>query len=160
MTDMSAKEPLRLFVMHAYQEHEEYARVFEYLESRANFYYVNFSDPDNKPQDGGLDAVQEHLRNQIEPAEVVLFPVGVHAQDPDLINFQLTVAQVFKKKILAIKSSGGTQAIPKQAMEAATETVEWNDRVITDMAKRLARGGDGAQWDTIDFDVDDLDMPE
>lgn len=157
---MSAKEPLRLFVTHAYQEHEEYARVFEYLESRDNFYYVNCSDPDNKPQDGGLEAVQEHLRTQIEPAEVVIFPVGVHSQDTELLNFQLTVAQVFKKPIMAIESFGGTQAIPKQAMEAAAEIVAWNDRVITDTAKRLARGGDGGQWDTIDFDVDDLDIPE
>jgi hypothetical protein len=61
---------------------------------------------------------------------------------------------------MAIESFGGTQAIPKQAMEAAAEIVAWNDRVITDTAKRLARGGDGAQWDTIDFDVDDLDIPE
>jgi hypothetical protein len=156
---MSAKEPLRIFVTHAYQEHEEYARVYEYLESRDNFYYVNYSDPENKPEGSDQEAVQEHLRKQIEPCEVVLFPVGVHAQDPKLLKFQLQVAQAFKKPILAIKSFGDTMMIPKDALEVADEIVEWNDRLITDTAKRLARGG-GAEWDTIEFNVDDLDIPD
>jgi hypothetical protein len=156
---MSAKEPLRIFVTHAYQEHEEYARVYEYLESRDNFYYINCSDPENIPAGGEQEAVQEHIRKQIEPSEVVIFPVGVHAQDPELLKFQLMVAQVFKKPILAIKSFGDTMMIPREALEAADEIVEWNDRLITDTAKRLARGG-GEEWDTIEFNVDDLDIPD
>jgi len=160
---MSEKDPLRLFVTHAFQEHEEYARVFEYLESRDNFFYVNCSRPSDKPEGGAADAIQESIREQIKPCEVVVFPAGVYSQDPNLIKFELQVAQAFEKPVLAIMAFGGTQVIPKEAMEAASDTVEWNDRSITDAVKRLARGGgdDGdPMWDTVEFNIDDLDIPD
>ena len=160
---MSEKDPIRLFVMHAFQEHEEYARIFEYLESRDNFFYVNTSRPENKPEGGATTAVQEAIREQIKPCEVVVFPAGVYSQDPNLINFELKVAQAFEKPVLAIMAFGGTQVIPKEAMDAATDTVEWNDRAIADAVKRLARGGGGAgdaMWDTVEFNIDDLDIPD
>ncbi|MGI9290993.1 MAG: hypothetical protein ACR2QG_06920 [Gammaproteobacteria bacterium] len=156
---MSMNDPLRIFITHSYQEHEEFTRVFEYLESRDNFFYENCSDPENKPAGGALEAVQEHLRNQIEKAEVVIFPVGMHAQDPNLYNFQLTVAQAFKKPILAIKSFGDTMIIPPEALKATNDIVEWNDRIITDTVRRLARG-DASESDIIEFDIEGLDIPE
>lgn len=156
---MSEKDPIRLFVTHAFQENEEYARVFEYLESRDNFYYVNFSRPDDKPE-GDMEAIHESIRGQIEQCEVVLFPSGVHSQDPKLIDFELSVAQAFKKPIMAIMAFGGTQMIPQKAMAKATETVEWNDRAIIDTVKNLARGGGDQKWDVIEFDMDDPDVPD
>jgi len=157
---MSAKKPVRLFITHAYQEHEEYARVFEYLESRDNFYYVNCSNPENKPEGGAKDAVQEHLRQQIRSAEVVVYPVALHAQDPGLITFQLHVAQAFKIPILAIKPFGETVQVPVKLLEPASEVVDWNDRVITDTLKRLAHGGGSGDTDIIEFDIEGLDIPE
>ena len=156
---MSSDNPLRIYVTHAYQEHEEYARVFEYLESRDNFFYVNCSEPDHRPGEG-QDAVEEHLRNQIELSEVVIFPVGMHAQDTELFDFQLRVAQVFKKPILAIKAFGDTVMLPAKAMEMAKQIVEWNDRVITDAVKSLARGSDPGASDIIEFDMTGIDIPE
>ena len=157
---MSSNKPVRLFITHAYQEHEEYARVFEYLESRDNFYYVNCSDPDNKPEGGAKEAVQEHLRKQISAAEVVIYPVAMHNQDPGLISFQLTVAQAFKLPILAIKPFGETIQVPLKLLEPASEVVDWNDRVITDTLTRLARGGGSGDTDIIEFDIEGLDIPE
>lgn len=149
---MSATDPIRLFVAHNFEDHEEYAQVFEFLESRDNFYYVNFSDPENQPV--GLEPMQEAIRQQIKNAEIVLFPFGVHASNPQLIDFELRVAQAFKVPILGIKSFGVTQLVSDEALEAANEVVEWNDRVITDAIRRLARGEDTAQWDVIEFDMD------
>ena len=151
---MSETNPIRVFVAHAFQEHEEYARVFEYLESREKFYYQNCSDPDPSLAAGGQEAVQEAIRQQIRAAEAVLFPVGVHAQNPRLVDFQLKVAQAFDKPIIAIKSHGGTQALPRDALLAATEIVDWNNRLITDAARRHGRGEDIPKWDVIEFDPD------
>ena len=36
---VSEQDPIRVFVTHLFQEDEDFQRVFEYLESRDNFYY-------------------------------------------------------------------------------------------------------------------------
>lgn len=151
---MSEKNPIKIFVTHAFQEHEEYARVFEYLEARDNFFYVNYSDPEDKPEHGGQEGLQEAIRNQIRHVEVVLFPVGIYSQDPRLIEFELKVAQAFNKPVIAIQAFGLTQSVPKDAMVAAVETVEWNDRAITDALRQFGRGENTAKWDVIEFDPD------
>ena len=43
---MSQANPLRLFVTHAWETSDDYLRVFEYLESARNFFYRNYSTPD------------------------------------------------------------------------------------------------------------------
>jgi len=151
---MSEKDPIRIFVTHAFQEHEEYARVFEYLEARDKFYYVNYSDPDGKPEVGGQEGLQEAIRKQIRMVEVVLFPVGVYIQDPRIIEFELKVAQAFDKPVIAIQAFGLTQTLPREIAAAAAETVEWNDRAITDAIRHFARGEDTAKWDVVEFDPD------
>jgi len=151
---MSEKDPYKIFVTHAFQEHEEYSRVFEYLEAKDNFFYLNSSDPDGKPEHGGEEGLKEAIRKQIEPAEVVLFPVGVHAQDPKVVEFELSVAKVLKKPIVAIKAHGGTQSLPQKAMEAAVESVEWNNRQMIDAVRHHGRGEDVGKWDVIEFDPD------
>ena len=154
---MSEKSPGRRCVTHAFQEHEEYARIFEYLEARDNFYYVNYSDPDGKPEHGGQEGLQEAVRNQVRLVEAVWFPVGIYAQDPRLIEFELKVAQAFNKPVIAIQSFAITQSVPKEVLQAAVETVEWNDRAITDAIRQYGRGEDPAKWDVIEFDPDLLD---
>jgi hypothetical protein len=154
---MSEKDPIRLFVTHAFQEHEEYARLFEYLESRDNFFYNNYSDPEFDLGPGGQEAIEEEIRRQVNQAEIVLFPVGVHAVKPQLIDFELRVAQAFKKPIIAIQGFGETIRIPRQALEAADVIVGWDDRVIIDNIKQLARGIDMHQLDVIEFDLEGLD---
>lgn len=150
---MSEQDPVRIFVVHAFDAHEDYARVFEYLECRDNFFYLNCSDP----QGGGdrsTEALQEAIRNQIQHAEAVVFPIGIYSQNAQLIDFELTVAQAFKKPVIAIKSYGDTLAMPVKVMEIAAETVEWNERAITDAIRRHGRGEEIGQWDVIDFDPD------
>jgi hypothetical protein len=154
---MSEKDPIRLFVMHAFQEHEEYARLFEYLESRDNFFYINLSDPEFDTGSGGQEAIQEEIRRQIKHAEVVLFPVGVRTLKPQLIDFELRVAQASKKPIIAIQAFGETVSIPKQALEAADAILGWDDRIIIDNIMQLARGVDKNQLDVIEFDLEGLD---
>ena len=151
---MSEQDPIRVFVTHAFDEHEEYSRVFEYLESRDNFFYTNCSQPDVAAGDSA--AMQEEIRRQIHASEAVVFPMGIYNINPALFEFELTVAQAFDKPVIAIKAFGDTLTIPAKLLEAAVETVEWNDRDITDALRRHGRGEDVAQWDVVDFDPDDF----
>jgi len=151
---VSEKDPFRVFVVHLFQENEDYRRVFEYLESRENFFYVNYSNPENMPTSGGSEAIKEELRNQIKAAEVVILPLAIHGINPSLVGFQLDYAQASNKPIMGIQAFGGTVAVDKAVIERCDDVVEWNERTIISGIKRLARNEDTAQWETIDFNLD------
>jgi len=151
---VSEKDPFRVFVTHVFQENEDYQRVFEYLESRDNFFYTNFSNPENMPSSGGGEAVKEELRNQIKDAEVVILPLAISELNPDLVGFQLDYAQASNKPILGIQSFGGTVAIDKAVLERCSDVIDWNERTIISSIKRLARNEETAHWETIDFNLD------
>ena len=78
--------PIRLFVTHNWEENDDYARVFEYLESPGTFYYKNTSQPHGR-RPAGKEAEREDLRRQIAPCEVVLVLPAAYRVDPDLVLF-------------------------------------------------------------------------
>lgn len=151
---MSEKDPFRVFTTHLFQENEDYQRVFEYLESRDNFFYKNYSNPENMPTSGGAEAIKEELRNQIKTAEIVILPLAITDINPDLIGFQLDYAQASNKPILGIQAFGATVAINKAVLERCDDVVEWNERTIISAIKRLARNEDTAQWESLEFTLD------
>lgn len=151
---MSEKDPIRLFVAHLFQDDQDYLRVFEYLESRDKFFYLNTANPDAMPPDGGQEAMKQILIEQIQAAEIMVMTVATFDKNPDLVRFQMDAAQAKKMPILVIQSFGGTVAIQKEVLDRADDLVEWNDRVITDSIRRLARNEDTAMWEVIEFDPD------
>ena len=84
----------------------------------------------------------------------MIFPLALSDGNPMLAGFQLDAAEAFKKPILGIQSFGGTVVVDQAIMSRCTDIVEWNDRVIISAIKRLARGEDTAQWETIEFKLD------
>lgn len=157
---MSEKNPYRLFVAHAFRDHAEYLRVFEYLESRDNFFYINYSNPGALESNASPDLLQEEIRNQIRNVEAVIVPAGVLADKSGLVDFELNVAQAFDKPIVLIQSFGGTISLPMAVLELAAEVVEWNERSIIDAVKRAARGVETSQWDVIDFDPEEFKLQD
>ncbi len=151
---VSEKDPYRVFVTHLFQADEDYQRVFEYLESRDNFFYANSANVAAVPTAGGPEAIKDVLREQIRPAEVVVMPIAMFESNPDLVRFQMDVAQAFKKPILGIKSFGETVAIRKDVVDRCDDIIEWNDRSLINAIKKLARGEDAAEWEVIEFDMD------
>jgi len=151
---MSEKDPIRVFVAHRFTEDTDYQRVFEYLESRDNFFYVNCSDPDGMPGGGGAEAIKAALLKQMKPAELLVLPVTMYEHNQELARFQMDAAQAAGIPILAVQSFGSTVAIQKEVLERASDVVEWDDRVITNAIKKLARNEDPTQWEVIDFTLD------
>ncbi|MFW2403183.1 MAG: hypothetical protein ACN4GT_00365 [Gammaproteobacteria bacterium] len=152
---MSEGNPYRIFVTHLFQPNEDYQRVFEYLESRDNFFYLNSSNLETMPATGGTEAIKEELREQIKPAEVVVMPIAVFDLNPDLVRFQMDVAQAFKKPLLAVKAFGETVAISKEIIDRCDDIIEWNDRTLINSIKKLGRGEDTSQWEVLEFTLDD-----
>jgi hypothetical protein len=151
---MSESNPIRVFVAHAFTEHTDYLRVFEYLESRPNFYYHNCSNPNARPASNDSEVIKEELRRQLQLAEIVILPVTIFATNPVLVTFQIDAAKGLKKPVLAIKAFGETVAIQKSVLDKADDVADWNNRTITEAIKRLARHDNSGQWEVIDFKLD------
>ena len=150
---VSQKNPIRIFVSHLWESDDDYLRVFEFLESARNFYYSNSSKPDRRPP-GGKEAEREELRAQIAPAEVVIVLASHHRRAPELIEFQANFAKSADKPLILLTSFGGTGAISKALLSIADESVDWDERALTDALRRQARHEETTRWDTIEFKLD------
>jgi hypothetical protein len=140
-----------VFVTHAFEESDDYYRVFEFLESVDRFYYLNVSKPENIPAEGGLVATKDELIQQIKASEVVVVVSDVYARRPDLVNYMMDVAEANSIGMVAIRPFGGLTETPQEIVDRVQEHIEWNDRQIVDAIKRQSRGEDTARWEVIDF---------
>ena len=154
---VSENNPIRVFVTHAFQETDDYLRVFEFLESVERFFYLNVSKPENMPEQGGLDAIKDELIQQIKASEAVVVIADVYDRQPDLVNYMLDVAEANNIGIVALRPFGGMAETPAEIVDRAKEHIEWNDRELVDAIKRQGRGEDTARWEVIDFPGWDAD---
>ncbi|MGH8219644.1 MAG: hypothetical protein ACREUT_13935 [Steroidobacteraceae bacterium] len=150
---MTQANPIRLFVAHLWEAGEDYLRVFEYLESAPNFFYKNFSTPEQRPV-GDKEALKEDLRRQIAPAEAVVGLASLFERDRDLSTFQLLYAQACQKPVILLKRFGESRPVPKPLADLADEVVDWDERALVDAVRRQARHEDTTRWDTIEFKLD------
>ena len=145
--------PIRLFVTHAWEENDDYSRVFEYLEAPGTFYYQNSSQPHAKrPID--KESEREELRRQIAPCEVVIVLPAVYRSAADLVLFQLNFAKSADRPIVAMENFGSTAPLPKPIKDLADEVSAWNERALIDALMRQARHQESTRWDTIEFKLE------
>jgi len=150
---MSQANPLRLFVTHAWENSDDYLRVFEYLESARNFFYRNYSTPDQRPSGDG-EALREDLRRQIAPVEAVIALSSLFDTHQVLLTFELLFAQASHKPVILMKPFGTRKEVPKAILDLATEVVDWDERALVDAIRRQARHEETTRWDTIEFKLD------
>jgi len=153
VSSVSQKNPVRLFVAHIWAEDEDYHRIFEYLESSSNFFYLNTSGPDRKPS-GEREAQREEWRRQINEAEIVIVPAALYRRSQDAVDFQLHCAKAFDKPVIALEPFGGSDTIAPVVQEFADEVVPWDQRQLVDAIKRQARHEETTRFDVIEFKLD------
>jgi len=151
---VSEDNPIRVFVAHNFQESDDYLRVFEFLESMENFFYLNVSKPEDMPDKGGMDAIKETLIAQIKECEAVIIPSLFYLEQNDLARFQMDVAEANELPMIAIRPFGGITESPQELVDRVNEHIEWNDREMVDSLKRQARLEDTSRWETIEFTLD------
>lgn len=151
---MSERNPIRVFVSHLYAPDEAYLRVFEYLESTPNFYYLNVATPEKPPRSKEKEALKEDLRRQIGEAEVVVLVSSLCARDAALVEFQAIYAKASDKPLIVMESFGTGEPLPAKLREWADEVVGWSGRDLTDAIRRQARHEDTTRFDTIEFKLD------
>ncbi len=150
---MSQANPIRLFVTHVWEENDDYLRVFEYLESAKNFFYRNYSTPDQTPP-ADKEAQREDLRRQIAPVEAVVAVPSLLQAHRDMFTFELLFAQASDKPVILMKPFGAQVTLPKTITELATEIIDWDERALVDAIRRQARHEETTRWDTIEFKLD------
>jgi hypothetical protein len=150
---MSAKDPFRIYVTHGFASQPDYHRVFEYLESTANFFYRNCSTPDHAPAAGGKEAIKEAYRSQMKIAEVVIVLSSLYFENEFWTAYQMDVAEASELPLVVLPPFGGTVKVPADLTKRAAEVVEWNERVIADAVRRQARHENTARWDVIEFEM-------
>ncbi len=153
MSSISQQNPVKVFVGHGFEPSDDYMRVFEYLESSHNFYYVNCSSPDSR---GSFEreALREELRRQITLAEVVVIPSALYRTHRDLIDFELNCAKGLEKPVIVLEAFGVKEKLPVQLEALADEVIEWNERTLVDAIKRQARHEETTRWDVVEFKLD------
>jgi hypothetical protein len=150
---MSEDNPIRIFVTHMFSEHPDYHRVFEYLESASNFFYVNCSKPGDMPAAGGQEAIKETLLAQVRAAEIVVVVSSMFSENRSLITFEMDAAQAAELPLLALEPFGGTGKVPAEVEARCAEVLGWNERLMVDAIRREARHEDTQRWDVIEFDL-------
>ena len=148
---MSENDPIRVFVTHAFEESDDYLRVFEFLESVDRFFYVNTSKPENVPATGGIDAIKEELIRQLKESEAVIVLPSLYEQKGNLARFLMQAAEANDKPMIAIRPFGQMSEVPEEVAKRCAENIEWNNREMVDALKRQARDEDTQRWETIDF---------
>jgi hypothetical protein len=148
---MSAKNPIRVFVTHAFAGHPDYHRMFEYMESATNFFYQNCSVPDHPPATGGKEGLKEEYRKQLKTAEVVVVLSSLYIENEYWATYQMDAAQASNLPLVALGLFGSATKVPAEIVKRAVEIVDWNERQIVDAIRRQARHEATNRWETIEF---------
>lgn len=128
----------KLFISHSWNYDTDYNRIIEFLDGANNFIYSNYSIPwerrfENLPK----YKLQEELRQQIRPVEVVIILGGMYVAHSDWIQFEIDFVQSLGKPILGVQP-WGAQRMPTAVQSAADEIVGWNTSSIVSAIRRLS----------------------
>ena len=151
---MSQRDPIRVFVTHAWQQSDDYLRVFEYLESARNFYYRNCGGPEQRPVDISVEGLHEALRQQMAKAEAVVAISSLYTTHRELLLFQLNYAKASEKPVVLLPGFGREVALPAAVMQLSAERAKWDERALVDAIRHQARHEETTRWDTIEFKID------
>jgi hypothetical protein len=151
---MSQADPIRVFTTHAWEQGDDYLRVYEFLESARNFYYRNCSNPEQRPLDMSTEGQREELRTQMHAAEVVVALSSLYAAHRDLLVFQLHFAKAGNKPVILLPGFGSELVLPRAVTDLVDAQVAWDERALADEIRRQARHEETTRWDTIEFKID------
>lgn len=150
---MSERNPIRLYAVHGWHRDEDYARLFEYIESADNFFYRALSDPDAvSPQGDGVAARRSLISDALKEAECVVCSAGTWERFNDWARYTVESARRLDLPVVVIEHFG-PKDMDVRLKGFAAETVGWDSRSIVDAIRREARHEDTTRFDTIEFDL-------
>ena len=126
----------KLFISHAWHRSEAYESIIAFLDGAPHFVYSNYSVPEDRAFDRMSRAeLQEQIREQIRPVDMVIILAGLYVAHSDWIQFEINYAKAIGKPIIGIQPWGSTNT-PKAVSDAANEIVGWNTASIISAIRR------------------------
>lgn len=127
-----------IFISHAWSYHDDYYRVVRFLQDAPFFQWRNYSVPEHDPlQLKTKSALEDQLRKQIRPVNVVLILAGMYAAHSDWIQFEIDFANTIHKPMIGIRPRG-QQRTPIAVKNAVDEMVGWRTASIVSAIRRWA----------------------
>ena len=125
-----------LFISHAWSYGDSYTRLVNMLQAAPNFYFRNYSAPEDKPicDPGtpiGKRALQEAIENKIRCVNCVLVVSGMYYNHREWMQYEIDTAKAYLKPIIAVRPRGGERT-PIEISNCAAEVVGWNASSIVD----------------------------
>lgn len=121
-----------VFISHAWKYSDDYYRIVEFLNNAPNFKWRNYSVPQHDPKDGDLE---EALKQQIRPVNIVIILAGMYTNYSDWIEFEMDFSDLISKPMIGVKP-WGAQRIPKEVQDRVEEMVGWNTSSIVSAIRR------------------------
>jgi hypothetical protein len=150
---MSERNPIRVYAVHGWHRDEDYARLFEYMESADNFFYKAVSDPDARSLTGeGVAQRRTLINDQLKLAECVVCPAGTWERFNDWARYTLDAARSMDLPVVAVEHFG-PKNMDLRLKGYTAEIVGWDSRSIVDAIRRVARHEDTTRFDVIEFDM-------
>ena len=125
-----------VFISHAWNYHEDYFRVVQFLNDALYFNWRNYSVPEHDPVDGNSNRMlKEALKRQMRPANIVLILAGMYAAHSGWIDFEIEFSLQINKPMIGIRP-WGQQRIPKIVSDNVDVMVGWQtDSIISAIRK-------------------------
>lgn len=120
------------FISHAWKYSDDYYRIVDLLDKAPNFKWRNYSVPQHDPKDGNLE---EALKKQIRPVNIVIILAGMYTNYSDWIEFEMDFSDLIAKPMIGVKP-WGAQRVPKEVQDRVKEMVGWNTSSIVDAIRR------------------------
>ena len=125
-----------VFISHAWNYHEDYLRVVQFLDDAQYFNWRNYSVPEHDPVDANSNRMlKEALKRQMRPANIVLILSGMYAAHSGWIDFEIEFSLQITKPMIGIRP-WGQQRIPKIVSDNVDVMVGWQtDSIISAIRK-------------------------
>lgn len=128
-----------IFISHAWKYNDDYNQIVKWLnEAQAEGLLVwkNYSVPSHDPKIDpnttvGKQTLQNELKKQISPANIVIILAGMYAAHSEWIDFEIRTAASQNNYIIGVKP-WGQERIPQIVKQNVDVLVGWNKKSLID----------------------------
>lgn len=114
-----------IFISHTGKKDDEYSRFEDKLTSAHDFEFDNYSTPESDK------ITPESLKNQINPAGIVIILSGLYNINKTIIQQQIDIAAQLEKPLIVIRPFG-MEDIPPELERVAEDVIGWNVPCVVD----------------------------
>lgn len=127
-----------IFISHAWKYGEQYKTLIELLKKANNFYFRNYSAPEDNPLKNlnrtdvtTKSEITSAIKRKIKPVNAVIVISGMYANNREWMEKEIEIAQEYNKPIIAVKPWGNTN-VPTYIQGVSDVIVSWNTSSIVE----------------------------